>query len=230
MSNSKKLSETRTGQIISNDESVSQEKRVRTAVKKVYNYLKRTYPDITFQLESSVNKFELGKKLNNIHPKLGTFTSSRKSGFRPDGGFLYAWFDGKKKLILSVEAKKQGTNDIRMASGEDQQAKGNAIERSPKTYGEVVIMQLNEEIFPYLIFVSGCDFAKGSTITDRITGMNYQSDINELYIQKLRVKLDWGETLLPRASLFVRKRQWGTQSIYNACLEAVEISIAHHSK
>lgn len=72
-----------------------------------------------------------------------------------------------------------------MSAGKGTQSKGNAIERACKNYLEICNHQLNEDIFPYLIFVTGCDLDDGSSISDRLTGMTRGGPFNRLTVRKV---------------------------------------------
>jgi hypothetical protein len=90
---------------------------------------------------------------------------------KPDGGILYAVKDEDRIPILIVEDKLQGTNDIRLEKKLGRQSTGNAIERGAKNIRGAEML-FTGNIFPYVLFVSGCDFHSSETIAKRIDMMN----------------------------------------------------------
>lgn len=79
----------------------------------------------------------------------------------PDGGIL--WLTNKKNPtlrfpILVSEMKTQGTNEGRKAYGLNAQQAGNAIERLGKYSMAFRSMYEYDDILPFVVFASGCDF------------------------------------------------------------------------
>lgn len=91
---------------------------------------------------------------------------------RPDGGIIFANFNGIEYPIFIGEDKVQGTNDLRLAEGKPRQSLGNAIERAAKNIRGCEMLCAHMQTFPYVIFASGCDFHKSETIAKRIEMMN----------------------------------------------------------
>jgi len=103
------------------------------------------------------------------------------TNMKPDGGTLSVVDrDGRRHVILIVEVKNQGTNAERVAEGLEEQAKGNAIERLGKNVIGFRTMLLTESIMPFVCFGYGCDFAKGSSILDRVVTMAMFGSLNEI--------------------------------------------------
>jgi type II restriction enzyme len=204
MSGSDKLRETIAENPIANINSQKIEKNVIAATKRAINKLKLKYPKLKITCDNSLSKLDIHTKLKKhfTHPDIGTNISVLTSGIRPDGGLIYVSTNSGIKLLLGVvEAKKQGTNDIRVLEGKNKQAKGNAIERSAKNYVELTNYFLNEDIFPYLMFMNGCDVEDiNSSIRDRITNMNLGSPFNDLYVSKIA---DKNGRLHHRTSIFI---------------------------
>ena len=92
---------------------------------------------------------------------------------RPDGGIMIATKDGISIPFLIIEDKVQGTNDIRFLNKQDRQSTGNAIERAGKNIRCAEMLFSGLDIFPYLLFASGCDLHHTETISKRIEQMNY---------------------------------------------------------
>ena len=167
MSNSARLSETHTkmggGKAIFNESALQHERKLQESVLKIKSELESMYPEL---------KFTHGKKLylSEIVEKLGkTFTpASKKPYVDPDGGLLFIEWNGTEYPVLISEAKKQGSNDVRLKKGLKIQSRANAIERAYKN--ALAFSQYNEKLDynPYVIFACGCDFDKDSSIIDRL--------------------------------------------------------------
>lgn len=94
---------------------------------------------------------------------------NHKSYFKPDGGLSWILINGKKYFYLFPEQKRQGTNDKRLLEGKNKQAQGNASERIADKLCIARLLFGNEDIFPFVTFLQGCDFYEPeSTIPDRI--------------------------------------------------------------
>jgi type II restriction enzyme len=204
MSGSDKLRQTITDNKIGNAKAQKVEKEVVAATRKAVKKMQATHSDYTFLWEEELKKFDIHAHLRDqfSDPAVGSNLTVNESGIKPDGGFLFLVAPGKRKFLLgAVEAKKQGTNDVRAEEGKDKQARGNAIERTCKNYVEIANAFLGEDIFSYLIFMRGCDLEDlDSSIRDRVTNMNLGCPFNELYVDKIADKMG---KLHPRASLFV---------------------------
>ena len=110
---------------------------------------------------------------------------NKKVFMKPDGGILFS----DNKPILISEMKVQGTNDTRHKSGLKRQATGNAIERAAKNIRGAEMLFDNVDFFPYVIFVSGCDFHPCETIAKRLEMMNYGIP-NKVIIVEPNVDID----------------------------------------
>jgi hypothetical protein len=95
-----------------------------------------------------------------------------KVSMRPDGGIIMATIDGKKYPLFIGEDKVQGTNDSRLAAGLPRQSTGNAIERAAKNIRGCEMITAHMNVFPYVVFASGCDFHESETISKRLVMMN----------------------------------------------------------
>lgn len=103
----------------------------------------------------------------------------------PDSGFLFAKNkQGKCRIILVSEVKRQGTNDDRQKEGLPKQAQGNAIERLGKNLIGIRAVLKNEGILPFVCFGSGYDFKPGSSILDRVLTMNEFFPLNKIFVEK----------------------------------------------
>ena len=167
MSNSAKLSETHTkmggGKAIFNESALQHERKLQESVLKIKSELESMYPELKFTHRKKLYLSEIVEKLGK------TFTpESKKPYVNPDGGLLFIEWNGTEYPILISEAKKQGSNDVRLKKGLKIQSRANAIERAYKN--ALAFSQYNEKLDynPYVIFACGCDFDKDSSIIDRL--------------------------------------------------------------
>ena len=193
------------GRSIFNEDAVVLEGNLVEQIELLIQDLKESYPNIKFEWEKTLRKFE-------ISPESNYTPHSKNSGVKPDGGILFAVINGKRYPILVTEAKKQGTNHEResiidlhnqgicsdevatrlgmtlkkveriIKQGNKKQAKGNAIERAFKNWAEFQIYFEDFNYFPYVIFAYGCDFEQGSSILDRLDAMTRYKPRNKEYI------------------------------------------------
>ncbi len=227
MSNSNQLSKTISKNKINNCRSMSQEKKLVDATDLTIKDIKNKYPKIRFRHRKKIYKSEINEKLGLQHKDYGKNQSNPKSFIKPDGGIIEALVKGRWRIILISEAKKQGTNDRRMKKGKSRQAMGNAIERIYKNPVEMKNFLKNEKIFPFVLFVSGCDFYKGSSIVDRLLALNCGCSTNEPHIHKMKEENGNLESI---CSVYVRVREWGIPKMHKILFEAAEISIKHYLK
>ncbi|WP_229238461.1 EcoRI family type II restriction endonuclease [Campylobacter volucris] len=97
-----------------NIENFTKEKYYLTIEKKI---------DISFMIDS----------IKNTKIRAQFDTAYIHHSIKPDGGVLFLnSFSGLKKILLIAEAKRQGSNDVRLQEGKNKQATGNAIERLGK--------------------------------------------------------------------------------------------------
>lgn len=91
------------------------------------------------------------------------FIKYPNNGIKPDGGvILLNHYDNnyniiETNIVFAAELKRQGSNARRIAEGKPKQAIGNAIERLGKNKDFIKTLSKDEAIFPYMIYVSGCD-------------------------------------------------------------------------
>tara|TARA_Y100000310_G_C20703345_1_gene832119 strand:- start:6387 stop:7085 length:699 start_codon:yes stop_codon:yes gene_type:complete len=220
MANSKRLSEINQGRIKFTVEAEVLQEQVEVAVDAIREELPIIFPQIEFVYEREIYKNDIAKVVRGYNSSCGIRVANSDSSINPDGGFLFAKIDNEKKLILTVESKKQGTPASEFGT------KGNAIERAFKNYNEVVVMQMYEDIFPYVLFISGSDFKEGSSICDRLTSMNLMRPVNKIDLKK--VKLKGTETLFPCASMFVRPEPFEIKEIFDICLEVCKKSVRYY--
>ena len=201
-----------------NNGSVSLEKLVQSTQETIMDELHRAYPPLAFSHTTRMQKSTIHRKLRLRSPEFGDYQSNSKSHIRPDGGFYWAHLpDGTVELILVMEAKKQGTNDLLIAAGLKPQAMGNAIERACKNFLEIDNFMWDKNYFPYLIMANGHDLREGSSIRDRLTACMRGSQPNQYYVPKL-----YG---MARATVFMQENPWSWEEIVKHGLEVAKQSI-----
>lgn len=183
MSSSSRLSETLQGNI-KNKESQKQDVQIKDVVAKVLESLRTKYPFYTFGVDSNVMLRTIEKLVNGTN-----YTTSDNTYVKPDGGFLWVKIQGKKYYILVSEQKRQGTNDKRNQEGKSKQAAGNAVERLPKNLMAFETLFGNEDIFPVIVFLQGCDFYdEESTIGDRVRTIARFQMLNQINLYFTKVQ------------------------------------------
>jgi len=222
MSNSEKLRETQTGQCnIFNTCARNQENPVREASYKIVNDLRATFGENAIGFDKEIKKVDLKKY--SVNPDLfGSNFEKKTSAIKPDSGIIFYRINEIKFILLASEAKKQGTNDIRIAEGKKKQAQGNAIERAFKNFSEICVLSDGYGITPYSLFCSGCDFEVGSSIRDRLSSMTRHMNYNEIYLKDL----SYGD-YRKRGSVFVRKDKWTLEEIFNINRRIAFLAAAH---
>lgn len=199
----------------------------------VIEQLNEEFPQLTFQLRSSIRKAEINEELQRIDKELGQTLFVSNSSIKPDGGIIEVKDDnGKWRVILVSEAKHQGKDieNIRMGklvgknNDQDLMAAGNAIERSHKNISEIANFMLNESHFPYVLFLEGSNFLTETiSITrpdgrvvkleydsgmlnrlDRLTAANYGMPMNTNHCQNRFIKCNGKTIMLQATSLYTQ--------------------------
>jgi len=156
-----------------NDDSCLTEKILSTAMNEIIFYATECFEQIGYKivLEKTISLFDCQvcfEKIGGPKPD----PKNKTVYMKPDGGILFAVSEKVRVPILIVEDKVQGTNDILFEEKKKRQATGNAIERGSKNIRGAEMLFAELEIFPYVIFASGCDFHSSETIGKRIEMMN----------------------------------------------------------
>lgn len=161
-----------------NTESKIQDNNIKIVVSWVINQLKLKYPQFKFGVDNKIMLRDIEKLVNG-----DDYTTLDKTYVQPDGGFVWVKINNKKYYILVSEQKRQGTNDKRIMEGKQKQAQGNAGERLGKNVDAFDILFGDEEVYPLIVFLQGCDFYdEESTIGDRIRTIAKFQQINVLNI------------------------------------------------
>lgn len=206
-----------------NDDSCSSEATLSESMLEVFAYATERFIDIGYKIvhEAKISLFECQTFFEKIGGACPT-PDNKKVYMRPDGGVLFA-ISGKERIpILIVEDKVQGTNDKRFEDKKRRQATGNAIERGAKNIRGAEMLFAPFDIFPYVMFISGCDFHHTETISKRLEMMNmgipnHYIDVSntttqeqiqekiETIIPSINVKKICGKSI---ASIFVKAHRW----------------------
>jgi hypothetical protein len=206
-----------------NDDSCSSERILSEAMCEIILYAKKIFKPLgyTIVLEKNISLFDCQSFFEKVGgPKPNP--DNKKVCMRPDGGILFAVSRERRIPILIVEDKVQGTNDNLFEQKKKRQATGNAIERGAKNIRGAEMLFAGLEIFPYVMFVSGCDFHSTETIAKRIEMMNMGTPNHYLDIAKtttqeqvqariddivpsINLKKICGKSI---ASVFVKAHKW----------------------
>jgi hypothetical protein len=160
-----------------NNESHNQDNIIKYCREVVLSKLKENYPNLTFGFDKTYGT----QSLENI---IGQEPKTKSSSYiQPDGGLCYVLIKTKKRFILVPEQKKQGTNDKRIMEGKDEQSNGNAVERLGKNLDAFDILFGDEDIYPFVAFLQGCDFNDESSIPDRVRTLFKFQEPNQINLE-----------------------------------------------
>jgi hypothetical protein len=206
-----------------NDDSCSSEVILSDAMCEIINYANEKFKPIGYiiSLEKSLSLYDCQSFFEKVGgPKPDP--DNKKVCMRPDGGILFAISGETRIPILIVEDKVQGTNDNLFEQKKNRQSTGNAIERGAKNIRGAEMLFAGLDIFPYVMFASGCDFHSSETIAKRIEMMNMgipnhyigitntttQEHVLEMLnsiIPVINIKKLCGKSI---ASIFVKAHKW----------------------
>lgn len=224
---SKKLSENKNQHTQKNVESQLQDLKISKVVSDVKVNIEKNY-SIKIIHQSEVSCVELESLVsNNSDSRTDTY-------IKPDGGLLYFLQENKKCYILASEQKRQGTNDSRLLEGKSAQAKGNAVERLGKNVDAFDILFGNEDIYPFVVFLQGCDFFKDeSTIVDRVRTIAKFQPMNKinLFWTKISKNVSIGGSYFMRGHSMNDKpgsSDWSYQEMYDVMYEIASKSVEYY--
>ena len=222
MANKNNLRKQRTGTIINNT-SEKREGKAAVALGKVMLHIINKF-GVKLEHESNMYLKDIIKKLKEIYPEVDFNYYFETSSMRPDGGILFIVDNvGKKYPILITEMKNQGTNDLRIKEGKKKQAKGNAIERLGKNVIGFRTALLNESIFPFICFGDGCDFAKDSSILDRVITISMFGKLNVS-----RIHNEGPNGIFNRGSFYFREKLWSPTEMSKIMIDIAEKSVFYY--
>ncbi len=211
-----------------NAESKNDDKAVAAAMQRVIDYLNHrlNLPELGYYLEyvKSLALREMMDLIRSYNERVEFANlTNEQSNIRPDGGILVlrkATDVDFKRVVLVVEMKRQGTNDIRAAEGKGKQAAGNAIERLGKNLIGIRATLRYEDVTPFICFGWGVDFAADSSINDRVITMNEFYPLNRIFVFKK-------EGYSP-VSMFFREEKWSESELFEIMKEVAETSIRYY--
>lgn len=221
MANKAQLRRLRQGTVI-NVTSKFQDKALGRVVLRTMEKLYEEFPSIKLRLDSKWMLTDIVKSLRANFPDVDFDCYHERSHMRPDGGILQLLdTDGILYPILIGERKNQGTNDLRALEGKPPQAKGNAIERLGKNVIGFRTAMLMENIFPFVCFGDGCDFAEDSSIIDRVVTIAMFGKLNRTYLH-----VESG--FFNRGSFYFKVEQWQEDEMFEIASEIAEASIYYY--
>lgn len=222
MSHKSELRNQRNNTII-NVTSTKEDKKCMSAVMRVVDDLKMKF-DVDIIIKKRVQLEEVIQHLKSLYPNVDFSNVKSTSFMSPDGGVAFLRSkDGIEYPILITEVKNQGTNDLRSLEGKPKQAQGNAIERLGKNVIGFRTFMLNENIFPFVCFGDGCDFAEGSSILDRVVTI---AMFGELNIDHTSNEGPGG--LFNRGSYYFRGPYWTSAEMYDIMYSVAKKSIYYY--
>ena len=222
MASKKRLRKLRTGTVI-NLTSSKQEQDIGKALLEVGRMLAERHP-FEFVHKGQLFLHEIVSRLASEFPNTDFHCHSRKTFLRPDGGLLYLrGKDDRLHLILVSEVKNQGTNDVRLEEGKEEQSKGNAVERLGKNVIGFRSHMLTETILPFVCFGYGCDFEGGSYILDRISTTAMFGRLN---ITHLHREGPQGE--FARGSFYFRPERWTVEEMAEVMFDIANRSVLYY--
>jgi len=174
------------------DDSIISEKVMIQAINgKIIDYAKmrinESFPGGELLIRKKMSVYHLKTIQKNVYLDAPVpYEKEKKKYITPDGGIWFLKFNDVEYPLLIIEDKKQGTNDKLYSIGKNKQSLGNAIERFAKNVRACEMLFHGYEIFPYVLFASGCDFHPSETISDRIVVGNYGYPNHQITIDPLK--------------------------------------------
>jgi len=176
----------------------------------------------SIEYKSKMNLYEmqciLRKSLGGDCPEPDP--SNKRVFMRPDGGILSVIIGSETIPILITEDKKQGTNDSRLAEGKSRQSTGNAIERGIKNIRASEMLCHASNVFPYVLFGSGCDFHPSETIAKRLEIGNYGIKNLEITMKPELTEEEKAKELQKLVSKINIKKRYGGKCIATICIKS----------
>lgn len=224
MSKRDDLRRVRSGTVI-NVSSKKMESELVVALTAATGLLSEKY-DVNFEHQQNLPLGEIAAKIKLVDPSASTEVHFETSFLKPDGGILYMVDNaGVKYPIIVSEAKRQGTNDLLEAEGKKKQAKGNAIERLGKNVIGFRSWFSGEDIFPFVVFGEGVDFASDSSILDRVSTIAQFAPLNRIEVIKEK-----NSSLQPRGCFYFREEKWSPTEMQDVLFEIGSLSIEYYFK
>jgi hypothetical protein len=204
------------------DDSCGSESTMCEAMIDVLRYAKEVFAPMggIITHKKNITLYECQEFLHKVGGALPD-EANKKVSMKPDGGILFVTIGEETYPILIVEDKVQGTNDVLFEAKKKRQATGNAIERGAKNIRGAEMIFAGMNIFPYVLFASGCDFHSCETIAKRIEMMNMGVPNHSIEVTPEKTQIVLQEeinALIPSiekkyggrsiASVFVKSHKW----------------------
>ena len=223
---------------------------IKDVAEKVLVIIREKYPNLEFRRRITISKDEINKKLQSVDERLGQTLFVKNSNIRPDGGIIEVKDNNDQwRVILVSESKNQGNDIAKIKAGiqqgkmkdQDLMVAGNAVERVHKNILEIRNMMINENHFPYVIFLQGTNFATKTVYIkspnrrkikighdmgslnriDRVTASNFGMEINTNHCKNIEVN----GRKFQAASLYFQCDTWSTKKMLKVMLEITETSL-----
>ena len=232
------------------EEAKRHDNSIDVVAKQVLKTLEETYPYLKFRRRTVIPKKEINAKLKSVDERLGKVLFVENSNIKPDGGITEVQDKNDTwRIILVGESKHQGNDIEKIKAGikqgknkdQDLMVAGNAIERVHKNILEIKNVMINEDHFPYIVFLQGTNFAtetcyvddpKGRKVKiahnvgnlnriDRVTASNYGMDINTNHCKNIKIN----NRKLQAASLYFQCDPWSFETMQKVMLDIAETSL-----
>jgi len=229
------LSELHKGMVLSK-KSKKQDLELKTVIDNISKHINHLHKEDDFYIETKtrIRHKDVMDYMVDLHRISDAFDHTYDDGFMsPDGGIVWLvrknHYQDRFPLLIS-ERKSQGTNDKIVANGGSEQAKGNAIERLSKNLKISNLLFMFEDIHPFVVFGSGCDFKEGSSILGRVSAMNNFLPLNDIDINKKYItsKKSGEKRVLDSSVMMFRNDEWKTDEIYQTISQVLEQSISYY--
>jgi type II restriction enzyme len=231
-------------------EAKSHDAKISAVSEDLLERLKTDIPHLEFRIRTVLTKKEINDKLKSVDERLGEVLFVEKASIQPDGGFIEVQDKNKAwHVILVSESKHQGNDIEKIKAGikqgknknQDLMVAGNAIERVHKNILEVRNFMIDEDHFPYIVFLQGTNFAikthyiktpdgrdveishkaGGLNRIDRVTASNYGMKINTNHCKNLKIN----NHKIQSASLYFQCMPWTFDSMLRTMSEVVQSSL-----
>ncbi len=207
------------GNHFTDDSSISEKVLMQAINTKIKHYaeekIKQMFPNGKLRIYDKISLYDLKQIQKQTYTDAPEPNEKEKRKYiNPDGGIWFLETNDQKNIpILILEDKKQGTNDKLFYSGKKKQSLGNAIERFAKNVRACEMLFHEYDIFPYVLFASGCDFHPSETISDRIAVGNYGYPNYEIIINQDTTDLIINEELKQLIETIDIKKKMGGKCV-----------------
>ena len=225
--------------------------------KAVFEILKEEFPHLEFRFRNAIDKKEINEKLSGVDSRLGVTLFVEKASVKPDGGIIEVKDpkdkSGKWRVVLVCESKHQGKDIENISKGifvdkkanQELMMAGNAIERSHKNINELRNFMIDENHFPYVLFLQGSNFLTESITVkrldgtqavlkhdvgtlnriDRLTGANYSLPINQNSCENICISVGANSVMLQAVSIYTKPTVWTIEEMLPIMMEVSHTSL-----